>query len=270
MHVGDMGKGMVPGIAIVGGGIPLAAGMALAFKMQKSDRVVACFFGDGAVAEGAFHEGVNMAAIWRLPVDLRLREQSVRSLARTIDLVMRNARIADRAAQYGIRWRDSRRQRRAGCLRGDRAGASRIAGPATGRFSRVADLSPHRPFATRSLPLSAEGRERGMGGTAIPIERSAELAFRRSGSADDSGNRRDAVATRRNASPRRSKSAPRRAATVHRRFARPTFRRGRDEATGNRGGAARRRSPRRWSGTSASSASARTLACPAGGAARSR
>ena len=68
MHVGNMEKGMVPGIAIVAGGIPLAAGMAMAFKMQQSTQVVACFFGDGAVAEGAFHDGVNMAAIWDLPV----------------------------------------------------------------------------------------------------------------------------------------------------------------------------------------------------------
>src|SRR5229473_5106809 len=62
MHVGNMEKGMVPGIAIVAGGIPLAAGMALAFKMEKDARIVACFFGDGAVAEGAFHEGINMAS----------------------------------------------------------------------------------------------------------------------------------------------------------------------------------------------------------------
>jgi len=68
MHMGNMSKGMVPGIAIVGGGIPLATGMALSFKMQKKPQVVACFFGDGAIAEGAFHEGVNMAAIWGLPV----------------------------------------------------------------------------------------------------------------------------------------------------------------------------------------------------------
>src|SRR6516162_11471867 len=67
MHVGNMAKGMVPGIAIVGGGIPLAAGIALAFKMQQRSNLVACFFGDGAVAEGAFHEGVNLAAIWDLP-----------------------------------------------------------------------------------------------------------------------------------------------------------------------------------------------------------
>src|ERR1044071_2509978 len=58
MHVGNMAKGMVPGIAIVAGGIPLATGMALAFQLQKRPQVVACFFGDGAVSEGAFPEGV--------------------------------------------------------------------------------------------------------------------------------------------------------------------------------------------------------------------
>src|SRR6185437_11295832 len=101
MHVGNMSKGMVPGIAIVGGGIPLAAGMALAFKMQKSDQVVACFFGDGAVAEGAFHEGVNMAAIWRLPT-IFVCENNLYGASTRIDLVMKNARVAERAAQYGI------------------------------------------------------------------------------------------------------------------------------------------------------------------------
>jgi TPP-dependent pyruvate/acetoin dehydrogenase alpha subunit len=101
MHVGNMSKGMVPGIAIVGGGIPLAAGMALAFKMRKTDQVVACFFGDGAVAEGAFHEGVNMAAIWRLPA-IFVCENNLYGASTRIDLVMKNPRIADRAASYGI------------------------------------------------------------------------------------------------------------------------------------------------------------------------
>ncbi|QEH33438.1 Acetoin:2,6-dichlorophenolindophenol oxidoreductase subunit alpha [Aquisphaera giovannonii] len=102
MHVGDMSKGMVPGIAIVGGGIPLAAGMALAYKMRKEPRVVACFFGDGAVAEGAFHEGVNLAAIWDLPVIFAC-ENNLYGASTRVDLVMRNARIAERAATYGIR-----------------------------------------------------------------------------------------------------------------------------------------------------------------------
>ena len=102
MHVGDMEKGMVPGIAIVGGGIPLAAGMALALKMQKKPGVIACFFGDGAVAEGAFHEGINLAAIWDLPA-IFVCENNLYGASTRVDQVMRNPRIADRAAGYGIR-----------------------------------------------------------------------------------------------------------------------------------------------------------------------
>lgn len=102
MHVGNMAKGMVPGIAIVGGGIPVAAGIALAFKMQKSDRVAACFFGDGAVSKGAFHEGVNMAAIWNLPV-IYACENNLYGASTHISKVMRDTNIARRAASYGIR-----------------------------------------------------------------------------------------------------------------------------------------------------------------------
>jgi TPP-dependent pyruvate/acetoin dehydrogenase alpha subunit len=101
MHVGNMEKGMVPGIAIVAGGIPVATGMALALKMQARDQVVACFFGDGAVAEGAFHEGVNMAAIWNLPV-IFVCENNLYGASTRVDLVMRNTRISDRAAAYGF------------------------------------------------------------------------------------------------------------------------------------------------------------------------
>ena len=102
MHVGNMSKGMVPGIAIVAGGIPLATGMALAFSMQKSGQIVACFFGDGAVAEGAFHEGVNMAAIWGLPV-VFVCENNLYGASTHISKVMKNPRVSDRAASYGFR-----------------------------------------------------------------------------------------------------------------------------------------------------------------------
>lgn len=102
MHMGNMAKGMVPGIAIVGGGIPLAAGMALAYKMKGTRQVAACFFGDGAVAEGAFHEGVNMAAIWQLPV-VFVCENNLYGASTRIDLVMKNTVVADRAASYGFR-----------------------------------------------------------------------------------------------------------------------------------------------------------------------
>ena len=102
MHMGNMAKGMVPGIAIVAGGIPLATGMALAFKMQRKPSVVASFFGDGAVAEGAFHEGVNMAGIWKLPV-IFVCENNLYGASTHVDLVMKNTCIADRAASYGFR-----------------------------------------------------------------------------------------------------------------------------------------------------------------------
>jgi TPP-dependent pyruvate/acetoin dehydrogenase alpha subunit len=92
----------VPGIAIVAGGVPLAAGMALAFKMQKSSRIVACFFGDGAVAEGAFHEGINMAALWKLPA-IFVCENNLYGASTHITKVMKNTRISDRAATYGFR-----------------------------------------------------------------------------------------------------------------------------------------------------------------------
>ncbi len=101
MHIGNMAKGMVPGIAIVGGGIPLAAGMALSLKLERKPGVVACFFGDGAVAEGAFHEGVNMAAIWNLPV-IFVCENNLYGASTRIDRVMKNTTISDRAVSYGF------------------------------------------------------------------------------------------------------------------------------------------------------------------------
>lgn len=102
MHMGDMAKGMIPAIAIVGGGIPLAAGMALAFKMRRGDQVAAAFFGDGAVAEGAFHEAVNMAAIWNLPA-VFVCENNLYGASTHIDKVMKNTRVSDRAKSYGFR-----------------------------------------------------------------------------------------------------------------------------------------------------------------------
>lgn len=102
MHIGNWEKGMIPGIAIVAGGIPVATGMALAFKMRKTQQVVACFFGDGGVAEGAFHEAVNMASLWNAPV-LFVCENNLYGASTRIDQVMKNTTIADRAASYGFR-----------------------------------------------------------------------------------------------------------------------------------------------------------------------
>jgi TPP-dependent pyruvate/acetoin dehydrogenase alpha subunit len=101
MHMGDMSVGAIPAIAIVAGGVTIAAGMGLAYKFQKSDRVVACFFGDGAVNEGAFHEGVNLAAIWKLPV-VFVCENNLYAASTPVQLTTPVA-IAERAAAYGIR-----------------------------------------------------------------------------------------------------------------------------------------------------------------------
>lgn len=68
MHLFDAERRLYGGNAIVGGGLPLAAGLALADRMQGRDRVTACFFGEGAVAEGEFHETANLAALWKLPL----------------------------------------------------------------------------------------------------------------------------------------------------------------------------------------------------------
>lgn len=67
MHIFDAAARFYGGNAIVGGGLPLAVGLALADRMSKKQRVTACFFGEGAVAEGEFHESMNLAALWRLP-----------------------------------------------------------------------------------------------------------------------------------------------------------------------------------------------------------
>ena len=68
MHLFDAATRFYGGNAIVGGGLPLAIGIALAAKLRGDDAVTACFFGEGAVAEGEFHESLNLAALWRLPV----------------------------------------------------------------------------------------------------------------------------------------------------------------------------------------------------------
>ena len=68
MHIFDASRRFYGGYAIVGGGLPIAVGLALADKMQNRPRVTACFFGEGAVAEGEFHESLNLAALWHLPV----------------------------------------------------------------------------------------------------------------------------------------------------------------------------------------------------------
>lgn len=101
MHLADFSVGSLGETSIVGSGIPVAAGAALGAKMQGSDRVSLCFFGDGASNEGTFHEGINMAAIWHLPA-IFLCENNGYAVSTPISSTALVANIADRAVGYGI------------------------------------------------------------------------------------------------------------------------------------------------------------------------
>jgi pyruvate dehydrogenase E1 component alpha subunit len=101
MHMGDLEKGMVPAVAIVAGAIPMATGIAMAMKMKKQPNVVACFMGDGAVNEGAFHEGVNMGSIWSAPI-IYVIENNLYSASTPIFDMVRVKKLSDRGAAYGI------------------------------------------------------------------------------------------------------------------------------------------------------------------------
>lgn len=101
MHVGDFKVGMFPAIAIVGGNVPIAAGAALAQKMQRNSGVTVSFFGDGAANEGAWHEALNAAAIYDLPV-VFVCENNLYAASTPFSLAFKVENIADRAAAYGM------------------------------------------------------------------------------------------------------------------------------------------------------------------------
>lgn len=101
MHVGDMSVGAVPAIAIVGGGVPLGTGLALACKMKKTDNVCVSFMGDGGTNEGAVHEAMNGAAIWKLP-QIFVIENNLYGASTPIHLMALLENLADRGDAYGI------------------------------------------------------------------------------------------------------------------------------------------------------------------------
>lgn len=101
MHIADVETGNLGANGIVGGGIPIAAGAALAQKIKGTHNVAVSFFGDGATNEGAFHEGVNLAAVWKLPA-IFICENNHYGMSMSSTLSMNVPRVADRAAAYGI------------------------------------------------------------------------------------------------------------------------------------------------------------------------
>lgn len=101
MHLFDKSRRFYGGSAIVAGHLPMAVGMALADKMQGHKRVTACFFGDGATAEGAFHESLNLAALWRLPV-LFLCENNRYAMGTELSRYQAQTDLAAHARSYNV------------------------------------------------------------------------------------------------------------------------------------------------------------------------
>lgn len=101
MHFGDPAVGMLPAIAIVGGGNTVVTGLGLAFKLRRSSQVAVCFFGDGATNEGAFHEGLNFAAVQKLPI-VFVCENNLYGASTAYHQVSPVKDVAERAAAYRV------------------------------------------------------------------------------------------------------------------------------------------------------------------------
>jgi pyruvate dehydrogenase E1 component alpha subunit len=101
MHIVDAAKGILGANGVVGGGIPIATGAAYALRLKKTDKVVLSFFGDGASNQGTFHESLNMASAWKLPV-IYVLENNLYGLSTAIDRVTNVSDLAVRAKAYGI------------------------------------------------------------------------------------------------------------------------------------------------------------------------
>ena len=101
MHLVDLSAGLLTCTGIVGAGVPIAAGAALAAKLKGTGQVIGCFFGDGAANRGAVHEGLNLAAIWKLPV-VFVCENNLYGFSTRINRVMLLENVADRASAYGM------------------------------------------------------------------------------------------------------------------------------------------------------------------------
>ena len=101
MHFFDVTRRFYGGHAIVGGGLPVAVGLALADTLQRRTRVTACFFGDGAVAEGEFHESLNLAALWKLPV-LFLCENNLYAMGTALARHQAQTDLCRKAESYGL------------------------------------------------------------------------------------------------------------------------------------------------------------------------
>jgi len=101
MHIADVDGGNLGANGIVAGGLPIATGVGLSIQVRRTGQVCVAFFGDGAANEGAFHESLNLASIWNLPV-VFVCENNQYAMSMPVHRAMRVERVADRACAYGI------------------------------------------------------------------------------------------------------------------------------------------------------------------------
>ena len=101
MHIADVEAGNLGATGVVGDGIPISVGVGLSIRLQKQNKVVLCFFGDGAANTGSFHEALNMASIWKLPV-IFVCENNQYAMSTPVKKAFPIENIADRAAAYGM------------------------------------------------------------------------------------------------------------------------------------------------------------------------
>ena len=159
MHLFDAGRRFYGGYAIVAGGLPVAVGLALADKLQERQAVTACFFGEGAVAEGEFHESLNLAALWRLPV-LFLCENNLYAMGTALERSESQTDIHLKAQNYNI---VAEAVDGMDVLAVEAAAQRAVAACAPRRrslFSRIAHLSLSRALDVRPRALSQQGRSR--------------------------------------------------------------------------------------------------------------
>ena len=104
MHLFDAAARFYGGNAIVGGGLPLAAGFALADRLMRRPRVTACFFGEGAVAEGEFHESLNLASLWKVPA-LFLCENNLYAMGTALERSEADTDLCEKARSYKVKAR---------------------------------------------------------------------------------------------------------------------------------------------------------------------
>jgi TPP-dependent pyruvate/acetoin dehydrogenase alpha subunit len=101
MHIADFSQGIIGANGIVSGGLPISTGVGLSIKMRGTDQVAVCFFGDGATAEGGFHEALNLAALWQVPV-LFVCQNNLYGLSQPWEKTAHQCDLARRASTYNM------------------------------------------------------------------------------------------------------------------------------------------------------------------------